>query len=138
MVSVSRRCAAVLLWLTLVASIGGHQAPPHTADLVVVKKAQRTLSLYRDGKPLKTYRIALGRNAIGHKERQGDSRTPEGNYLIDFRKADSRFHRVAAHLLSECGRSPPGTPARGLAWRGHHDSWTPERFGRRRRGASVT
>ena len=52
------------------------------ADRIVVEKAARTLSLYRDGRVLKTYKVALGANAEGPKEREGDGRTPEGKYVI--------------------------------------------------------
>ena len=91
------------LQVTLVAAlvIGGAgdtfaQALPRNAvaNRVVVEKAARTLSLYSDGKLLKTYRVALGKNPVGRKEQQGDGRTPEGVYVIDFRKPDSRFHRA--------------------------------------------
>lgn len=67
------------------------------ADRVVVEKAARTLSLYRGLKLLKAYKVALGKNPKGHKEREGDGRTPEGTYVVDFRKADSKFHR-ALHI----------------------------------------
>jgi murein L,D-transpeptidase YafK len=75
-------------------------AIPHTlaaplksqADLIVVEKAKRTLTLYARKKPLKTYRIALGGNPIGHKEQEGDSRTPEGRYIIDAKNPWSSFH----------------------------------------------
>ncbi len=61
------------------------------ADEVLVKKGQRRLYLMRDGKPFRTYRIALGFSPEGHKEREGDGRTPEGRYLLDWRNASSRF-----------------------------------------------
>lgn len=64
------------------------------ADRIVIEKAARILSLYHEGQVLKTYKIALGPNAKGHKEREGDGRTPEGKYVIDSRKADSSFHRA--------------------------------------------
>ena len=67
------------------------------ADRVVVEKGIRTLTLYRGGKLLKSYKIALGKNPVGAKQREGDGRTPEGSYVIDFRKADSKFHR-ALHI----------------------------------------
>lgn len=72
-------------------------APTQSADRVVVDKAARTLTLMREGVPLKTYRVSLGGNPIGHKNREGDQRTPEGDYLIDWRKPDSSFHR-ALHI----------------------------------------
>lgn len=49
--------------------------------------------LMRQGKELKSYKIALGRNPIGHKIQEGDHKTPEGNYLLDRRNAKSRFYR---------------------------------------------
>lgn len=63
------------------------------ADYVVVKKSERKLYLYRGSEILKTYRIALGKQPDGHKMREGDSRTPEGIYTLDWRNPNSKFHR---------------------------------------------
>ena len=63
------------------------------ADYVVVKKAERKLYLYRGSEILKAYRIALGKQPDGHKIREGDSRTPEGIYTLDWRNPNSRFYR---------------------------------------------
>ena len=72
-----------------------HPLPPNvTADRVLVEKAVRRLILLRGGTPLKTYRVALGRAPVGPKEQEGDQRTPEGIYLIDFHKEDSDYHRA--------------------------------------------
>jgi murein L,D-transpeptidase YafK len=62
------------------------------ADNILVEKAKRKLTLLRDDKVIKTYRIALGKNPVGAKRRQGDNKTPEGHYIISGRKADSEFH----------------------------------------------
>lgn len=62
------------------------------ADKVLIEKKKRRLMLIKDGKALKSYRIALGENPDGPKERQGDNRTPEGFYVIDARNRDSRYH----------------------------------------------
>ena len=67
--------------------------PTGKADYVVVKKAERKLYLYRGNKVLKTYRIALGKQPAGHKQRSGDSRTPEGIYTLDWRNPNSKFYR---------------------------------------------
>ncbi len=85
-------------------------ALPH-ADHVVVKKAARTLALLRQGKVLKTYRISLGSDPVGPKEKAGDSRTPEGEYVIDWRNPRSKFH-LALHI------SYPGPQDRNAAERG--------------------
>ncbi len=50
------------------------------------------MELKRDGVPIRTYRVALGFAPNGHKEREGDGRTPEGNYRIDARNPRSAFH----------------------------------------------
>ena len=72
---------------------------PHdaVADRVLVEKSARRLTLLRNGKALKTYWMALGRAPVGAKEYEGDQRTPEGIYTIDFHKPDSDFH-LALHL----------------------------------------
>ena len=49
------------------------------------------------GKPWKTYKVALGTQPIGAKERQGDHKTPEGTYTIDSKIEKSQFHR-ALHI----------------------------------------
>jgi murein L,D-transpeptidase YafK len=67
------------------------------ADAVIVHKADRMLLLMRQGSLLKSYSIALGGDPIGHKEREGDGRTPEGAYLIDWRNPTSAYH-LSLHI----------------------------------------
>lgn len=67
------------------------------ADRILVEKAARRLTLLRGQTALKTYRVALGRAPIGAKEYEGDQRTPEGIYSIDFHKPDSDYH-LALHI----------------------------------------
>ena len=55
------------------------------------------MSIFRDGKSLKTYRVALGGNPIGAKEQEGDMKTPEGVYMIDYRNPNSDYH-LALHV----------------------------------------
>lgn len=62
------------------------------ADAIRVYKSQRRMELLRDGKVIARYRIALGDAPVGHKRRQGDERTPEGDYRISYRNGNSRFH----------------------------------------------
>jgi murein L,D-transpeptidase YafK len=68
-----------------------------TIDRIVVEKSVRKLSIFTNGKKLKTYRVALGRNPIGAKQEEGDNKTPEGIYKIDSRNAQSSFH-LALHV----------------------------------------
>ncbi len=67
------------------------------ADKIVVLKGDRRLVLLKQGAPLKSYRVSLGWAPEGHKVREGDGKTPEGLYRIDYRKPDSSFHR-ALHI----------------------------------------
>jgi murein L,D-transpeptidase YafK len=64
------------------------------ADLLVVNKSQQQLLAYSHGQLLRSYRISLGREPIGTKIRQGDGKTPEGNYVIDGHNPGSAFHRA--------------------------------------------
>lgn len=67
-------------------------AARETADLIRIEKAERRMTLYADDVPLRVYRVALGFAPAGDKERQGDGRTPEGRYTIDFKNPNSAFH----------------------------------------------
>lgn len=71
--------------------------PPTTADRIVIVKSARTLTLMRDGRVLKTYSVALGADPVGPKVKEGDNKTPEGEYVIDSKNAHSRFH-LALHI----------------------------------------
>lgn len=63
-----------------------------TIDRVLVEKAARRMTVFRNGEALRTYPVALGFAPIGDKVRQGDGKTPEGTFRIDRRNAGSRFH----------------------------------------------
>ncbi len=66
-------------------------------DLVVVDKSQSSMSLMRNGQILRKYRIAMGDSPVGHKVTEGDQRTPEGRYLLDYKKSNSSYYR-AIHI----------------------------------------
>ena len=61
------------------------------ADKVLVEKGKRQLHLLRNGKPFRTFRIALGPSPDGDKVQEGDQRTPEGYYMLDARNPDSDY-----------------------------------------------
>jgi murein L,D-transpeptidase YafK len=63
------------------------------ADRIVVMKKKRTLELFSQGSVIKTYKVALGGDPVGPKTRQGDHKTPEGVYVLDFRNAHSQFYK---------------------------------------------
>jgi murein L,D-transpeptidase YafK len=83
-----------------------------TADRVVVHKAARVLELYAGATRLRAYPVSLGTEPRGAKQEEGDGRTPEGRYVLDFRKADSSFHR-ALHVSYPSPRDVAAARARG-------------------------
>lgn len=95
-----------------------HAVQKGAVDRILIEKKDRRLMLISKGEVLKTYRIALGGNPNGPKERQGDNKTPEGTYAIDSRNKDSRYH-LSLHIsypnerdkkrARELGVSPGGS-----------------------------
>jgi len=69
-------------------------APPKQADRIVIEKSKRTLTLMSGNTVLKTYKVALGGQPVGAKQRQGDHKTPEGLYVVDQKNPASQFHRA--------------------------------------------
>lgn len=67
------------------------------ADFVVVDKSRKILHLLRENKVIRTYDVALGKSPKGHKTQQGDNKTPEGLYMIDYRNPNSDFH-LSLHI----------------------------------------
>ena len=95
--------AAPLLACAFVGTASGDALPYHAramasvgvelplADRVLVRKAERRMYLMRGDDVLRAYRIALGLNPGGAKERAGDFRTPEGSYRLTRRNTRSDF-----------------------------------------------
>jgi murein L,D-transpeptidase YafK len=74
---------------------GSHSAPLRQASNVVVLKTEHKLLLLDDGNNvMRTYSVAIGRGGLEPKQRKGDHKSPEGLYVIDRHKGDSRFHRA--------------------------------------------
>ena len=60
-------------------------------NLVVIWKKKRVLALYNRDELIKAYRIRLGFNPKGQKQKEGDGRTPEGKYFITHKNPYSKF-----------------------------------------------
>lgn len=102
------RPARYLAWLVLIALLGVMIAsfflpreevalpppPPLVGqvDRIVIEKAARRMQLIQGDNVVRTYRVALGFAPEGDKVRQGDGRTPEGEFVIDRRNPESAFH----------------------------------------------
>jgi murein L,D-transpeptidase YafK len=93
-ISVASALLAILAWDFLKLD----RKPPELADTqarattIVIEKSPRRITLERDGAVLKSYDVSLGSSPIGHKRQEGDRKTPEGTYFIDFKHPRSRFH----------------------------------------------
>jgi murein L,D-transpeptidase YafK len=110
---------AVLCLVTLAGLAAAHLnvnplASNAIADRVLVEKGARRLTLLNKGAVLKTYPVALGREPVGAKEKEGDQRTPEGIYLIDFHKRDSDYH-LALHVSYPEQRDVDQATTRGVS-----------------------
>ncbi|MEA3419854.1 MAG: L,D-transpeptidase family protein [Campylobacterota bacterium] len=74
--------------------LGNHFADNKKIDRIVVDKSERKMYLYKKGKVLHTLRISLGKNPNGHKIKIGDHRTPEGSYMITYKKCHPKYYRM--------------------------------------------
>ena len=87
------------------------------ADLVIVDKTKRKLYLLKNNIVFRIYHISLGGNPKGHKVQEGDQKTPEGEYILDYKNPNSSFYK-AIHIsypnkkdikrAKELGVSPGG------------------------------
>ena len=64
-----------------------------TADMVLVEKSKSRLYLMREGKAFASFQVAFGSNPRGHKQQQGDGKTPEGRYMLDYKNAGSAYYK---------------------------------------------
>ena len=64
-----------------------------TADLVLVVKSESRLYLMRDGKAFASFHVAFCSNPKGHKQQQGDERTPEGRYTLNYKNPYSAYYK---------------------------------------------
>lgn len=62
-------------------------------DRLVLKKSERKLIAYSKGEQVKSYKVALGKDPVGHKQFEGDMKTPEGIYHIEDRNPNSGYYK---------------------------------------------
>ena len=86
-----------LVWLSGYAGSWLAAKPAAKVDRIVIEKQNRTLTLMGGAKTLKTYKVALGGQPVGAKDRQGDHKTPEGIYSVDAKNPNSQFYK-ALHI----------------------------------------
>lgn len=85
-----------LLTLLLIFSSQAY-AVEQKVDSVLVVKSEQKMYLLSDGEAVKEYKVAFGGDPIGHKRQEGDEKTPEGWYVLDYKKPDSAFYK-AIHI----------------------------------------
>ena len=73
------------------------------ADRVVVEKSESRLYLMREGQAFASFHVVFGANPEGHKRQQGDERTPEGQYLLNYKNANSLYYRLGKRFRCEDG-----------------------------------
>ena len=65
---------------------------PLSQPVIVVEKAARRLTLYSNGERVRVFRVALGFEPSGDKVKQGDGRTPEGDFYVCMKNERSKFY----------------------------------------------
>ena len=81
---------ALIVAIAIPAQVLGDQA----ADAVLVVKSERRLYLLRENEAIASYPVTFGSNPEGHKAREGDERTPEGRYELDWKNVHSAFYKA--------------------------------------------
>jgi murein L,D-transpeptidase YafK len=84
-----------------------------TADRVLVVKSEKKLYLEKNGKVFASFPVVFGSQPKGHKEKQGDGRTPEGNYTID-RKNDKIGFYKPLHISYPNEKDKAAAKAKGV------------------------
>jgi len=79
--------------LTLLGSFSLFGESIIVADKVIVKKSTRMLYLSRQGEIYKKYHVSLGQVPVGAKEIEGDMKTPEGVYRLDWRQESGQYYK---------------------------------------------
>lgn len=83
------------LFLSLTSfSVYAAKKVPNDINLIRVYKSERRLELVNRGNyVIKSYKIMLGGNPVGHKTQEGDGKTPEGTYYLDSKNPNSKFYK---------------------------------------------
>ena len=84
------------------------------ADFVLVNKSEAKLFLISNGQPFREFDVVFGANPQGHKEQEGDERTPEGKYVLDYKKENSAFYK-AIHVSYPNATDIQRANARGVS-----------------------
>jgi murein L,D-transpeptidase YafK len=109
-------------------------SPGLAIDWILVDKSDRSMRLMSGGAVVRQYQVSLGSEPHGDKRREGDGRTPEGNYFLDWRNPKSRFH-LSLHISypdpsDELVAAREGVPPGGAIFIHGSPNWWPfDEFG---------
>jgi murein L,D-transpeptidase YafK len=107
---------AAFLVISLIAVSTASPDKPSTprvyADSVLVVKSERRLYLLKDKEVFAEYPATFGADPEGHKQREGDERTPEGHYILDWKNANSAYYK-AIHVDYPNKQDQAAAAARG-------------------------
>lgn len=84
--------AAVVVGLCLATLTAPSAVAIEKAESVLVVKKDRRLYLLREGEAYASFSATFGTNPKGHKQQEGDGRTPEGKYVLDYKNENSGYH----------------------------------------------
>ena len=87
---------------------------PPFADSVLVDKSDRKMWLIHNDKPYREYNISLGGDPHNHKQQEGDQRTPEGTYTLNYRNPKSRYH-LSIHIDYPNAADKAAAQAKGVS-----------------------
>jgi murein L,D-transpeptidase YafK len=63
------------------------------ADGVIVVKSEKRLYLMKEDDILTSFPVTFGGEPRGHKREQGDQKTPEGRYTLDYKNSNSSYYK---------------------------------------------
>lgn len=92
--SVKAGSVIITFALLIFCGISNAEKSQEKADLVVVEKSKHLLSIYKANKLLASYHVAFGGSPTGNKQKEGDKKTPEGRYILDYRIENNAYHKA--------------------------------------------
>ncbi len=84
------------------------------ADFVLVEKSKNLLTLFKNHKVIGTYHVVFGGNPVGHKEQEGDNKTPEGRYTLDSKNVNSAYYK-SIHISYPNAKDIANAKAKGVS-----------------------
>ena len=84
------------------------------ADFALVEKSKNLLTLFKNQKVIGTYHVVFGGNSVGHKEQEGDNKTPEGRYILDSKNVNSAYYK-SIHISYPNAKDRANAKAKGVS-----------------------